>query len=346
MRETLMLRQQGVSIIVLAYGQLTFLRKLISSLNETNYQNFEVIIVNNRRFGKDLEEIAKLSKHPTRVISPGRNLGFCAGNNLAFRYGATENKYVAFLNDDVILTPDWLSQCVEVLARNEGVGVVQPLITDYEGRMVQSGGFFPVTLFGRVYVGLFYLRGVGEPVDSFVKGSPVPYRCLAPLGSAFVVRRSVFDLVDGFDEYFVMGDEDFDFGWRVNRKGFPVFVVPAAIVMHFGRGSHSSVNKELDRLAIRNRILTMRKNMTASEFAIGLPLAITFLLSYAIFICAKSRTRFYLDVTVEGVGLALRDVFIGGISSRKSFLNNYQLFKRNPLSLKTVVRRLVGKRGW
>src|SRR3989442_1916831 len=33
-----------------------------------------------------------------------------------------------------------------------------PLITDYEGRMVQSGGFFPVTLFGRVYVGLFYLR--------------------------------------------------------------------------------------------------------------------------------------------------------------------------------------------
>ena len=51
-------------------------------------------------------------------------------------------------------------------------------------------------------------------------------------GACFVVRRSAFEEVGGFDEAYFMYAEDVDLCWRLGRHGWSVAYVPTAEVTH------------------------------------------------------------------------------------------------------------------
>ena len=51
-------------------------------------------------------------------------------------------------------------------------------------------------------------------------------------GACFLVRRSAFEQVGGFDEAYFMYLEDVDLCWRLGRAGWRVVYVPAAEVTH------------------------------------------------------------------------------------------------------------------
>jgi len=51
-------------------------------------------------------------------------------------------------------------------------------------------------------------------------------------GASIVVRKSIFKLVQGFDEDYFMYFDDVDLSWRIRMRGFQVDIVPTSIVYH------------------------------------------------------------------------------------------------------------------
>ncbi len=119
--------QPKVFIIVLHWNNIPCLIECLSSLNVSSYENYEVVVVNNG--SSDLSGVQERIKAEIRVIQSPSNLGFSRGNNLGIRE-ALKNKadYVLLLNDDTVVSPDFLNVLVEAGENNPDVGMLGPRI--------------------------------------------------------------------------------------------------------------------------------------------------------------------------------------------------------------------------
>ena len=193
-----------VSIIVPTKNQLAMLKRCVESvLKLTEYQNYELIIVDNGSDERDacdyLQSIE--DKHADigsriRVLRHPGPFNFSAINNRAVRERA-QGEYICLLNNDAApLDAAWLGEMME-LARRPDVGVVGAKLTYPDGRL-QHGG---------VILGV----GYGSPADHPYNGEPgnaigywgrlmVPQDFSAVTAACCVTRRAVWEAVGGLDE--------------------------------------------------------------------------------------------------------------------------------------------------
>jgi N-acetylglucosaminyl-diphospho-decaprenol L-rhamnosyltransferase len=169
------------------------------------------------------------------VVVPGCNLGYGAAANRGV--AVTTLPSVLVCNPDVELRPGALGELAAALADDSDCALVGPLIRDPAGARYPSARSFPslVDAAGHAAFGMFvpdnrftrsyqnaHLGGPGvttEPVD-WVSGA------------CFLVRRSAFEDVGGFDESYFMYAEDVDLCWRLGRAGWRVAYAPTAEVTH------------------------------------------------------------------------------------------------------------------
>jgi GT2 family glycosyltransferase len=134
-----------VSIIILNYNAGDLLLDCVSSIFESNYKNFEIILVDN--VSKDQSHKKCKEKFPDiNLIENSENLGYCEGNNVGLR--KVNGKFIAVLNPDTIVDPYWLDELLKAYKKN-GDGLYQPKFlatTDHSmvlstGQMIQIFGF-------------------------------------------------------------------------------------------------------------------------------------------------------------------------------------------------------------
>ena len=114
-----------VSIIVLNYNAGDLLMDCVRSLFETNYSNYEVIVVDNASkdgsHKKCKEEFDRIT-----LIENTENLGYCEGNNVGIRQANGE--FVVILNPDTIMDTNWLKELVSAF-HQYGHGMYQPQLS-------------------------------------------------------------------------------------------------------------------------------------------------------------------------------------------------------------------------
>src|SRR6266566_352756 len=121
-----------VSVVVLNYNGLKHLDTCFRSLLELDYpqDRLELIMADNA--SKD-DSVAFMRKHfpQVRVVETGGNLGFAAGNNFGAEQATGE--YVAFLNNDTRVEPNWLKELVNglIAGREQGVVCTSSLMLDW-----------------------------------------------------------------------------------------------------------------------------------------------------------------------------------------------------------------------
>lgn len=195
--------------------------------------------------------------HPALSASPpearceiryiwSRRRGLSRGRNEGVR--AARHDLLAFLDDDVLVGPGWLSAFRRALAANP----VRSILTGrvLEGGQEVRGGFAPSVKASDVP--MVYRGRVGEDV-------------LLP--NCMLVPRAVFDEVGLFDERLGAGSrfpssEDNDFGFRALEAGCQIVYVPDAVAYHrawrspgaavplrfaYGRGQGAYFAKHLSR---------------------------------------------------------------------------------------------------
>lgn len=107
-----------VSIIVPIYNVEQYLEKCVCSILNQDYNNLEVILVNDGSTDKSLEICKKLQKKDNRIkIINQKNLGVSSARNNGFYY--SKGDYICFIDSDDIIEIDMVSTLVKLLQENE-----------------------------------------------------------------------------------------------------------------------------------------------------------------------------------------------------------------------------------
>jgi len=108
------LKDPNISIINVNYNGKKFLKAFFLSLKKLDYQNFEVIFVDNASSDGSVEFVKR--NYPTvRLIENKKNLGFALANNQGAKIA--KGKYLFFLNNDTKIHPEAVSKLVEKMRK-------------------------------------------------------------------------------------------------------------------------------------------------------------------------------------------------------------------------------------
>lgn len=229
------LENPKVSIVIPTGGRLELLQPCIESIHrETDYSNYEILLVDNSR-GSAVQEYAMSLSNSVSiryVDYRGKPFNYSTLNNFAVKQ--TEAPLLLFLNDDTTATKrDWLTAMVEHGQRSS-VGAVGAKLV-YPGGSIQHAG---------VVLGLFDNAGHAFkhiPSDShhYFCFPQLIRNCSAVTAACMMTRRAVFQEIGGFDEKnLAVAFQDVDYCLRLRKAGYFIVYTPAALLVH-----HESVTK-------------------------------------------------------------------------------------------------------
>ncbi len=251
-----------VSIIIVHYKVEKELFDCLKTIKESNaHYTYEVIIVDN----DDKQFIAKdLRKHYSWVtyIRSSGNIGFGAGNN----HGAkiAKGEFLFFLNPDTTIFPDTINKLVNFLKKNRKAGIVAPLLHDIRDKVYQQGsreltplnGVFALSFINKLFPNnsisnAYWLREWDQ--KSIYGVDVVP-------GTAFVIRKDIFEKIRGFDEKLFLYFEEFDLCTRVKKLGWKIYINPQAKVLHAWGSSTKKSTKNIKQIFAQSRFYYFKKH--------------------------------------------------------------------------------------
>lgn len=216
-----------IPIIILNWNGLSDTLECIPSVLAQTYDAFHIYLVDN---GSKAEQVQPLveqyGQHPKiSLILNTENLGFTKGNNVVMQQildNQPDVKYIALLNNDTKVHPDWLKELVNC-AKTQDASIVsskminyfQPEIMDNAGhKMLNTGEILPI--------------GHAEPIEQY----ETSFENLGSCAGATLYEAAMLRKIGIFDDYFDTGYEDAELGLRAVVTGYKCVFAPKAIVWH------------------------------------------------------------------------------------------------------------------
>lgn len=248
-----------IRVIVLNWNGQRWLEKCLSALRGQEGCAFEVVVVDNASTDGSLQIVR--DRFPEyRIVALDTNVGFAAGNNAGARGASVP--YLVFLNNDTEVEQGWLSALIAVAERDPSVGLVTSQIVFMDRPdLVDSAGD------GYLRCGGAFKHGHGQPAETPSGEREVFGAC----GAGFLIRRSLFERLGGFDEDYFMVYEDVDLSYRARLLGSRCLLARSAFVRHAGSGSLGRVSPLAVFYGQRNLEWTWLKNSPPSILWRSLP---------------------------------------------------------------------------
>lgn len=218
-----------LSIIIVAWNVRDLVLDCLASIRDANLEfSHEVILVDN---GSNDETAETVRRHfpDTRVLALPKNVGFAAGNNRGL--AVMEGRYALLLNSDTIVVPGGLEACVHYLNEHPDVGVVGPQLVNPD-RTKQNCIHNTPTLVSEIFGQSLLRRVMPRRYPSKLVDYDEPIEVEAVLGACLFVRREVVDQVGMIDEDYFFFLEETDWCHRIRARGWRVFHLPHAFVIH------------------------------------------------------------------------------------------------------------------
>lgn len=255
--------QPLVSVVILNWNGMPFLRNNLSSLMSQTYPDYEIIFVDNGSTDDSIDYVRQ-NFPVVNIIKNDINLGFSTGNNIGFKY--TKGKYIITLNNDTKVQTNFIEELVRIAESDKKIGSVGCKILQFDGTIRYGPKF--TNRFG------------------FIISARKPETCnnfsfaLANCACACLYRKSVIEKIGGFDEYFWSDWEDHDLGLRINLCGSKNAYTPKTTVLHVGGGTVKLSKTDMERNVriVRNTMFTYVKNYEAEN----LILPLIYFVSYSI----------------------------------------------------------------
>lgn len=279
-----------VSVVIINWNGRRYLQDCLASLQAQTFTDFEVILVDNGSTDGSAEWMA--SRFPqVHLIRNKDNVGFAAGNNQAIR--ASQAEFIATLNNDTRVEPDWLAELTAVAEGDSMVGMcASKMLFADRPAMINSTGI------DLDPVGIAWDRRGGEPDD---RSEPEPVEVFGPCAGAALYRRAMLDQIGLFDESFFAYLEDVDLAWRARLAGWRCLYVPTARVYHVHSATAVEGSPFKNRLLGRNKVWTIAKNYPASRLLLYLPLILLYDLAAVLFTLVVRRDVSSLLGRLEGL---------------------------------------------
>lgn len=229
------------SIVIVNYCGKKLLKPCLDSILTNTELSYEIIIVDNNSDDGSIEFLEK--NYPNvKIIKLNKNYGFALPNNIAAK--VAKGKFLAFLNNDTTVTPNWLSELVHAVQNDKKIIMAQSLLLHPDGSVDSSGDF---------------IDNLGRAYSNHDKPQKIRY-ILSPRAASMIIRKDAFLDLGGFDEDYFASFEDVDLGWRSWLWGYKAIVVPTSIVYHTGRQTVEKISNTIAFHGIKNNIFLRMTN--------------------------------------------------------------------------------------
>jgi N-acetylglucosaminyl-diphospho-decaprenol L-rhamnosyltransferase len=254
------------------------------------------------------------------LIENSTNVGFAAACNQGACVGSAP--YLLFLNPDTVLLPDTLRLALTFMDSAVGApyGICGGLVLHPDGRPGISASRFP-TLANVMTETLGLQRIVRRWVaPRHLEANELTGSCPIDqvVGAFFLVRRSVFDRLEGLDERYFLYYEEVDFCRRAASLGISAYMLIEARLYHIGNVSAKQSGGRALFYSLRSRTLYAGRHWSAAETFILVVFTLTLEMP-ARFLRAALRLDLREAIAlVRTVGSYL--VFLGQAGMRRSLV--------------------------
>lgn len=231
-----------VSIIIPNKDAKEDLEKCICSiLEKSSYTNYEILIVENNSTGEEIFSYYKKLSEDSRIrlLRWKREFNYSAINN----YGAKKAKgdYLLFLNNDTeVISPDWIEEMLGFCQRPD-TGIVGARLY-FGNNTIQHAG----TVIGIGGIAGHMFTDMPRERSGYMHKAAIIQDLSAVTAACMMVKRQVFDEVQGFEEQLSVAFNDVDFCLRVREKQYLVVYDPYVELYHYeskSRGAEDSKEK-------------------------------------------------------------------------------------------------------
>ncbi len=225
-----------LSVVLLSYNTRDLLEQALRTVAEASADlDVEVFVVDNASRDGSADMVAE--RFPdVQLIRNEQNVGFAAGNNVAFKQVA--GRHVLLLNSDTVVRRDTLRTLVRFLDDNPGAGAVGCKILNPDGTLqpdCMRGFPTPLAAFCKVsgLSRLFPNSPTFARYNMTYLDSEEPHAVEVLSGSCMMVRKETMDQVGMLDEDYFMYGEDIDWCYRMHLAGWSLHYVPDTEIIHF-----------------------------------------------------------------------------------------------------------------
>ncbi len=209
-----------VSIIILNYNGLNYLRRTIYPLLELNYSNYEIIVVDNGSNDESIKFLKKIER--IKIIRNKENLGLNKGYNIGSTFA--RGKFILFLdNDSLIEDKDILR---ELLSRyTEKTGTI--------ALAFKEEGLSNFKNYGPYFMNYNFTKELKIKSEEELKKYD-NIEIVHPDGKGFFIEKIKWEEIEGYDEHLFFGGSDSEIGIKLILLGYKNYFYSKTIQKHIG----------------------------------------------------------------------------------------------------------------
>jgi len=203
-----------------------------------------IIVDNNSKDG--IKEFLPSKSPGVKFIFNNENLGFAKACNQGSKISSGD--YILFLNPDTVSSETCLNECISFFKTHTNVGAVGVRMLDDKGKFLKeskrglpspSASFFKLfgltAIFpGSKIIAKYYQGHLPENENNSVE---------VLSGAFMMIKRPVFEKINGFDEAFFMYGEDIDLSLRISQLGYKNYYLGKISITHL-KGGSTTYNKK------------------------------------------------------------------------------------------------------
>jgi glycosyltransferase involved in cell wall biosynthesis len=223
------MQKDSVSIIIPAYNEGKNVERLLISIKKQTFKGIEIVVVDD---GSKDNTVA-VARRYTQKIFPREHLERSIQRNFGAKQ--TKGEFLFFLDADMELAPNVVSDCVETIQKDNKIGGI---IIPEESKAETF--WEKVKAFERS----FYNDNGDQTTDA-----------------ARFFRREAFEKVGGYDET-ITGPEDWDLPESVKRVGYKIGRIKSKIIHHERISNLFSLVKKKYYYALKSHKYLKKQNIS------------------------------------------------------------------------------------
>ncbi|UHA74509.1 glycosyltransferase family 2 protein [Paenibacillus sp. 481] len=237
-QEQYMVPFEGTSIIIPTYNHLDLLKQCVESIQTHTSTPYEIIVVDDASEDETAHFLLNQMSH-LRFHAHETNRGFAAAVNTGLMMA--KGQTICVLNNDTIVTTNWLNNMLNCLNSDPDIGVVGPVTNFISGDQ-------------QIPVPYKQLKHMQEFAEAFnVPNASKWQRTDRLVGFCMLFRRELFETTGYLDEGFEIGNfEDDDYMIRIRLNGRKLMIARDSFIHHFGSMSMKQLGDRITEINDRN----------------------------------------------------------------------------------------------
>ncbi len=217
-----------VSVVIPTYNRAEMVCRCVKSVLDSDWPDLEVIVVDDGSPDNTGERIKDAFGGRVRYTRNEKNSFQAVSRNNGARLATGD--YLLFLDDDNVLDRRAITELVRAFENNPKLGLAAPMAVHKrpgKENLIWS-------------LGSDFNRWTSQPKDNRsnlpleqLPAEPASYPT-SYYPNGFMIPRTVYEQVGGFDEKYVQTFEESDFGWKIREAGFDAIVLTTARTEHHG----------------------------------------------------------------------------------------------------------------